>query len=289
MPDATLVYHEDVDLFRAALGFTAAETEFSERLIEKDYFCTVALADLARTDVGLTFKGGTCLSKIHADFFRLSEDLDFALSTPVDASRSQRRTRVEPLKSHLAEIEQRVGALRLVEPLSGFNNSMQYGGRLAYRSVVTGQDDFIKIEVSVREPIEEPPTALPARTLLLDPFRRAPAIPAVDVAVLTRREAYAEKIRAALSRREPAIRDFFDLDHAFSVGNVELTDAGLLELLRRKLSIPSNEPVDASATKLDALRAQLETQLQPVLRRRDYSAFDLDVAFRRIANLAARL
>ena len=33
--------HVDSVLFREAVGFTAAQTGFSERLIEKDYFCTV--------------------------------------------------------------------------------------------------------------------------------------------------------------------------------------------------------------------------------------------------------
>jgi prepilin-type N-terminal cleavage/methylation domain-containing protein len=38
--------HEDAGLFREAVGFTAAETTFVPRLIEKDYFCTVLLAYL---------------------------------------------------------------------------------------------------------------------------------------------------------------------------------------------------------------------------------------------------
>jgi len=38
---------------------------------------------LAASEPGLTFKGGTCLARIHSDFCRLSEDLDFAISTPL--------------------------------------------------------------------------------------------------------------------------------------------------------------------------------------------------------------
>jgi hypothetical protein len=34
-----IALHEDVALFREALRFTAAETGFISRLIEKDYFC----------------------------------------------------------------------------------------------------------------------------------------------------------------------------------------------------------------------------------------------------------
>ena len=176
MSDATINYHKDAQLFREAVRYTAAETGFNERMIEKDYFCTVALADLTAGVTHLAFKGGTSLSKIHADFYRLSEDLDFGISTPVDATRSQRSKQLVAFKSHLSKIEDRVGVLRIVDPFRGFNNSMQYGGRLAYRSAVTGQEDYIKVEVSVREPVVESPASLPARTLLLDPFRKSDAV-----------------------------------------------------------------------------------------------------------------
>jgi hypothetical protein len=53
---------------REALRFTAAETGFIPRLIEKDYFCTLVLRYLCASDTTLTFKGGTCLAKVHAGF-----------------------------------------------------------------------------------------------------------------------------------------------------------------------------------------------------------------------------
>jgi hypothetical protein len=63
--------HEDADLFREAVRFTAAQTGFVPRLIEKDYFCTLLLDHLA-TAVGaeLVFKGGTCLAKVHSELYR---------------------------------------------------------------------------------------------------------------------------------------------------------------------------------------------------------------------------
>ena len=289
MPDSTINYHEDVQLFRDAVRFTAAQTGFNERLIEKDYYCTLALADLTEGKSEVVFKGGTCLSKIHADFSRLSEDLDFCVSTNIDASRSQRSKRMDAFKSHFAAIQKRVSGLRIVDPLRGFNNSIQYASRLAYLSVVTGQDDFIKIEVSVREPVVESAVSMPARTLLLDPFRGSQAIHTVNIQVLTKREAYSEKLRAALSRRDPAIRDFFDLHHAISIGSIDTTDNGLLALVKKKLLIPGNEPIDMSPAKLKLLRDQLEPQLKPVLRMQDFSGFDLESAFERVADVASQL
>ena len=86
-------FHKDPDFFREAVNFTAAETSFSPRLIKKDYFNTVLLKYLA-VDGILVFKGGTCLAKVHSGFYRLSEDLDFAISMPLNASRAQRSKKV---------------------------------------------------------------------------------------------------------------------------------------------------------------------------------------------------
>lgn len=290
MGEIKIEYHRDSERFQAALTFTAAQTGFSERLIEKDYFCSVALADLCTSDATeVVFKGGTCLSKVHADFFRLSEDLDFSLSTPIDATRSQRRRRIDDFKHYFKAIPKRNDCFRIDQDLRGFNNSLQYGARLAYRSIISGQDDFLKVEVSVREPIVEPHAMLPASTVLLDPFRAAAAVKPFAVRVLSRREAYAEKLRAALSRREPAIRDFFDLDHAFTIGNIVETDTLLVNLLNDKLAIPGNESVDVSEKKLILLRSQLDTDLRSVIRDDDFKRFDLERVFQRIVVFAEML
>ena len=76
-----LQIHEDQAFFREAVRFTARMRGFSPGLVEKDYFCTLLLAYLTQRVPDLVFKGGTCLSKVHTDFFRLSEDLDFTIPT----------------------------------------------------------------------------------------------------------------------------------------------------------------------------------------------------------------
>jgi len=49
---------EDVPLFREAVRFTAAQTRFAPRLIEKDYVCSLVLRHLAQAATGLIFRGG---------------------------------------------------------------------------------------------------------------------------------------------------------------------------------------------------------------------------------------
>ena len=95
----------------------------------------------------------------------------------------------------------------------------------------------------------------------------------------------AEKIRAATTRREPAIRDFFDLDYAVARHLVRLDDTELVDLVRQKLSVPGNEPVSLGLERVGVLRGQLETRLKPALRARDYDDFDLDRAFQRVLEI----
>ena len=99
------------------------------------------------------------------------------------------------------------------------------------------------------------------------------------------RETYAEKFRAALTCKEPAIRDFYDIAFAIHTRRVNLNDTRLMTLIREKLTVPDNAPVDISEAKLSILRRQLEPQLKPVLRAPDYENFVLEHAFGIIVQL----
>jgi predicted nucleotidyltransferase component of viral defense system len=289
-PDAApLRLHDDAALFGEAVNFTAAETGFPARLIEKDYFCTVLLQCLAPARGPLVFKGGTCLAKVHAGFYRLSEDLDFVIPTPVDATRGERRSRARALRDSLARIDRQLPGFRVTMPLTGANNSTQYLAVIGYSSPLGGEEGTIQVEVSLREPLLNPVALGEARTLLLDPVSGSALAPPVSVPCLSREEAMAEKLRAALTRRRAAIRDFYDIDHAVRRLGFRPEDPELVALVRRKLAVAGNEPVDASPTRLAALRPQLETELRPVLRARDFAEFDLDRAFDTVARLAASL
>jgi predicted nucleotidyltransferase component of viral defense system len=283
----TWKYHEDSDLFRAALTYTEAITGFSARLIEKDYYCSIILHDmLALFGLGMVFKGGTCLSKVYTAFYRMSEDLDFVMPTEIDAPRAVRRKKFVPLNNHLASLPGRVPCFHEVEPLQGANLSKQYAGRYGYRSLVSGQDEFIKVEIGLREPLLDPVEQQQSRTMLMDPFRYEPAIVPALVNVMSLHETYAEKFRAALTRREPAIRDFYDIAHAVRTSTVVPDEARFVELVQKKLSVPGNEPIDISAKKLTTLQRQLASQLKPVLRAKDYDDFDLQQAFGIVTRLA---
>lgn len=282
--------HEDVVFFQEALNFTAAQTGFSLRLIEKDYFCTVLLAHLAEAKgASLVFRGGTCLAKVHAEFYRLSEDLDFVIPMPTTASRSQRSQQVAGLKKTFARIPRDLSVFSAAEPFRGSNQSRQYAGSVGYASQMTNTEEKIKIEVGLRESLTTRAVAGSARTLLLDPVSGEAIVPKVTLPCLSIAEAFAEKFRAALTRRETAIRDFYDIDYGVTKLGIEPLDAEFVKMVAQKLAVPGNDPIDVSEERLSQLQGQLNTRLRSVLRQRDFEVFDLDRAVSTVVGMAGRI
>jgi hypothetical protein len=147
--DHRISVHEDQAFFREAVLFTAGQTGLNATLIEKDYFCTVLLQYLYdQPDSPLIFRGGTCIGKVYTDFYRLSEDLDFMISTPPEASISVRRKRIAPVRAWVRPISEAMSILTLPEDFSGHNSSRQYVAYVTYPSVfLTEEAARIKIEV----------------------------------------------------------------------------------------------------------------------------------------------
>jgi predicted nucleotidyltransferase component of viral defense system len=286
---AGICLHEDPILFREAVNFTAAETAFAPRLIEKDYFCTVLLEYFAKMSDALVFKGGTCLAKVHAEFYRLSEDLDFVIPMPTDAMRVDRSTKAAGLKNVVALLTRHLSIFRVVQSLTGANKSTQYIAVVGYASLLSRQEETIKIEVGLREPLLTDVFSGSVRTILLDPVTGQPLLRPSAMRCISKIEAFAEKFRAALSRREVAIRDFYDIDYAVRRLGIKPQDTELIGLIRQKLAVPGNEPVDVSVNRLTTLQQQLEPQLKPVLRARDFAEFNLERAFRTVSEMATKV
>jgi predicted nucleotidyltransferase component of viral defense system len=281
--------HEEAARFRVAVMYTAARLGFVPRLVEKDYYCTVLLEYLASRSAGLVFKGGTCLAKVHLGFYRLSEDLDFAIPVPVEVARNERSQRSALAKQALDALPHAFGGLTIVKPVTASNESRQYVAEIDYASVLGATRESIKVEIGLREPLLLAPEEAAAHTLLLDPISGERHFPAIEIPCITRLEALAEKLRAALTRRVPAIRDFYDIDHAIRRGTLDVTDAAVLGMVRSKLAVPGNPSIDSSAHRLTALRRQVDAQLRPVLRERNFDAFDLERAFAVVESVSSAI
>ncbi|MDP3314180.1 nucleotidyl transferase AbiEii/AbiGii toxin family protein [Lutibacter sp.] len=73
--------HENIELFKDAVKFTAAQKNIKDIYVEKDYWVTFVLYHLYKSPLGkeIVFKGGTALSKCYGIIERFSEDIDLII------------------------------------------------------------------------------------------------------------------------------------------------------------------------------------------------------------------
>ena len=71
--------HESKD-FKEILDKTHEETGYEAAIIEKDYYVSMMLKNLSKTEHEFIFKGGTSLSKAYNVINRFSEDIDLTVS-----------------------------------------------------------------------------------------------------------------------------------------------------------------------------------------------------------------
>lgn len=291
MAKAHFLYpHEaDPDIFRESLAYSEAEKGFTSTLIEKDYYCSLVLQYFFSDETQLVFKGGTCLSKVHADFYRLSEDLDFIIPVAAGTTRAQRRAGIKPVKRIFEKLPSVIPGVTISEAFRGHNESRQYIGYLEYPSVIVEKMEKIQIEIGLREPLLSPSETRMASTIVINPFSGQPLLPNYTISAMALQEAYAEKVRAALTRRGPAIRDFFDLFYADSMKQLNFFDPDFLNMVKAKIDVPGNDPIDISVERKQELDRQLVGQLKPVLRPLDFNGFNLDEAFELVCKIAKTL
>lgn len=151
------------------------------------------------------------------------------------------------------------------------------------------QEGTISFEVGLREEILVTAQESAAHTLANNPINGEPLLAPFSVMCLSKQEAYSEKLRAALSRRKPAIRDLFDIDYALRAGIINLNNKELLALTRIKMSKPEALEIDTSQGKQLLLKQQVATDLSPVLREQDYNQFEFDAAWDKLKQIAKLL
>ncbi len=82
--------HEDKDKFLAVLETISKASKIQANLIEKDYYVSLILKEIASYSDKVVFKGGTSLSKAHKVINRFSEDIDVSFSEHIGASRRKK-------------------------------------------------------------------------------------------------------------------------------------------------------------------------------------------------------
>ncbi|PIW61751.1 MAG: hypothetical protein COW13_03110 [Candidatus Omnitrophica bacterium CG12_big_fil_rev_8_21_14_0_65_50_5] len=248
----------------------AGKLKFRPVIVEKDYYLTVILNNIeALLSNRIIFKGGTLLNKVHLNYHRLSEDLDFTYDGPL-ITRSQRSKAIAPIREKMPDFLKVLQLSSGNPPGEGFNNSTQYVFKVKYPSVVTAKDGTIKIEISLRQPPLDQPVHNVIKHFYQDPFSGENLFPFGKVLSLSLNEAVSEKLKVAISRKDAAIRDYYDLWHIAESG-FDFYHDKFIKLFKQKLSDEGytgdyRQDFGLSADKILFLRNQVDTYLSPVIR-----------------------
>jgi len=282
--------HRNKDDFIRNLNYTAMRTGFTLPLVEKDYYITLILSRINNMSRDLIFKGGTCLNKIYFSSFRLSEDLDFTMRLPQDAStRGVRRKCIKPVKDNIESFAGQFDMKIDNIDKAGRNESNQYIFHFRYQSVILPVESRIKLEIGLRyNPICEPENQV-VRHGFLHPFTGKPLFEGGEVNCLILKELIAEKLRAAATREIIAPRDFYDIDFVIRKG-FDLAAPEFLRLFRKKLEEDEMDNdlstyhinLGRKDKEIQDMKKRIKEELHAVLIPAERKSFDLDAALGRI-------
>ena len=261
----------------------ARKNNFRPAIVEKDYYLTVILNNIeSGLSDKLILKGGTLLNKIHLDYHRLSEDLDFVyLSKMALTSRSARSKAITSVREKMPKFLELLDLKSKNPKGQGFNNSTQYVFNILYPSFITGKDESVQIEVALRQIPLDKPVHNVIKHFYKDPFTGKDLIPKNRILSLSLNEAVAEKLKAAITRRDLAIRDYYDLWHIAESG-FDFRNKQFLTIFRKKLDAEGylgdyRYNFGLSEESANLLQRQVETDLLPVIRLEE--KFDLGKVF----------
>lgn len=274
--------HNDKNEFLKILERTSAQTGFPLRLLEKDYYITVVLSKINELSKDLVFKGGTCLSKIYYSYYRLSEDMDFTLKLPGNATRTMRSNAMKPIKESIKAFLKEFGMSIEGLDKAGHRESTQYIFYLDYDSVVLSKKESIKLEIGMRFNPLLPAVIKKVNHKFLHPFTKEPLFDAGSVNCLALKELVAEKLRAAATREVIAGRDFYDLGYLLKE-KFDFKDKELLALFKKKLeedgfsSALKKYSVNLGRTEkeINEMKARIGDELFPVLTIDEQKAFEM--------------
>jgi predicted nucleotidyltransferase component of viral defense system len=214
----------------------------------------------------------------------MSEYLDFSVKNELCGERKDRRKLADAIRAVIPDPLAETG-FREVSPFRGFNESRQYNAVFGYESLFL-PEDTIKFEVGFRGDLMLAPVRQPLQTLLRDAYNpQKPVISPFDALVLSHQEAYAEKVRAALSRQIPAIRDFYDIT-AIADSGFDLNTPDFFALDARKLAADKSAQIDLSESKQRALQERIHSELQDALR--NNSSFTLHESWKILEAIAEK-
>lgn len=273
---------------------------YTLKILEKDFLLTGLLGYIDHQLPELSFKWWTCLNKIYFHYFRLSEDLDFTISTEDEIVNTANKRKIFARKCRNVMYTIAQTMWWELSPDETHHRKAQWNRFLqdekytylhyefSYKSLF-GDTETIKIECtythhqlldSVRKPIQSIYTDLIDHT----PIFADQSIQCLDIT-----EMIAEKTRAALTRQVPVIRDFYDLRYLCIKHHYQLEEH--IDLIRLKCDESDKRRTiqhfahPQTAKEIDTLpylRSRILFDLLPVL---SSAEFDLDTIYNKLSDI----
>lgn len=203
----------------------------SEELLEKDFYIGALLQKIGTREYA--FKGGTCLSKVYLDYYRISEDIDFTFieqdlfggksTKQIKRICSEKITLFGKLLKSIAkeydfDFKLEKSNRHYVE--LGSNNKLATF-KMWYRSAFTNVESFIKVQITFLEAIKYPTIERTISPIIdVNAFSETEQKYFSDyVGIYTPQKLYvydlreiaSEKVRALLTRKGVKTRDIVDL------------------------------------------------------------------------------
>ncbi len=246
---------------------------FDDYKLEKDFLLTLILIKFWEKYSDLIFKGWTCLNKVYFPYFRLSEDLDFVLD---DSSlwRTARKTLLKKYEDDFIKDLWLLG-LKLQEWRTKYDEHKLAMFTFEYNSIFDNNTQTIKIDISLKNELQLNPVYWEIKSIFVDKILEENLFWNHKIKTMDLKEMLAEKIRAALTRKEPAIRDLFDIWYVRNFSDFDFEDEEFKDLVNLKLKEVNY--VYTLEQNYELLKQQIQTDLKPVLN--EIFDFDFDSSF----------
>ena len=141
------LHREDRELFHDIILAVSEKSGLDENIIEKDYYVTFILRELALQNPKIVFKGGTSLSKAYHVIDRFSEDIDITFEEHIGEAR-RKKLKYKLLKSVSEKLLLPIENWDKIESDKNYNH---YDFR--YESVLPARKEFlysyIKVETAL--------------------------------------------------------------------------------------------------------------------------------------------
>lgn len=194
--------HENNDLYRRAIQFTAQLMKLSPEYVEKDYWVTYALYTIFNSKAGddAIFKGGTALSKCYGIIDRFSEDIDLVVLRHDDETDSKMKSKLKNISTSIESLLPEMDVLGITQKM-GMNRKTAHSYKKVFNGNYGQVRDAIVLESSwlgSHEPFVTKPIQSMAGRMMIENGQKSLAeefgLMPFDVNVLDPRRTLCEKI-----------------------------------------------------------------------------------------------